>query len=62
MPSPWSHGARRAPAADGAGIAPTGDFAESFAAWQVPGGAFGSALGPPYDGAQRALLAEPTAP
>lgn len=41
---------------------PAGDFAESFAAWQVPGGAFGSTLGPPPDHAQRALLAELTAP
>ncbi|MFP5375793.1 MAG: hypothetical protein ACLGIO_03290, partial [Acidimicrobiia bacterium] len=41
---------------------PAGDFAESFAAWQVPGGAFRSTLGPPPDAAQRALLAELTAP
>lgn len=39
---------------------PAGDFAESFAAWQVPGGDFSSTLGPPPDEAQRALLAELT--
>ena len=39
---------------------PAGDFAESFAAWQVAGGRFGSRLGPPPDEAQRALLAQLT--
>ena len=41
---------------------PAGDFAESFAAWLVPGGDFKSRLGPRPDDAQRALLAELTAP
>lgn len=41
---------------------PAGDFAESFAAWLVPGGDFQSRLGPRPDEAQRALLAELTAP
>lgn len=36
---------------------PAGDFAESFAAWQVPGAGFASRLGPPPDEAQRSLLA-----
>lgn len=40
---------------------PAGDFAESFAAWQVPGGDFASTLGPPPDESQRALLAGLTA-
>lgn len=35
---------------------PAGDFAESFAAWQVPGGDYRSRLGPPPDGTQKALL------
>ena len=39
---------------------PAGDFAESFAAWQMPGGPFGSRLGPPPDEAQRRLIAELT--
>ena len=40
---------------------PAGDFAESFAYWLVPGGDFGSRLGPPPSDEQRALLAELTA-
>ena len=40
---------------------PAGDFAESFAEWQVPGGDFSSTLGPPPDESQRSLLAELTA-
>lgn len=40
---------------------PAGDFAESFAVWQVPGGPFASTLGPPPDEHQRALLAALTA-
>jgi hypothetical protein len=40
---------------------PAGDFAESFAAWQVPGGDFASTLGPPPDDSQRALIAGLTA-
>jgi hypothetical protein len=39
---------------------PAGDFAESFAVWQVPGGDFRSTLGPPPDEPRRALLAELT--
>ncbi len=35
---------------------PAGDFAESFAAWQVPSGDFSSRLGPPPDAVQRDLL------
>lgn len=41
---------------------PAGDFAESFAVWQVPGGNFSSTLGPPPDENQRALLAELSMP
>lgn len=40
---------------------PAGDFAESFAAWQVAGGRFASRLGPPPNDAQRALLGRLTA-
>ena len=39
---------------------PAGDFAESFADWQVPGGDFRSTMGPPPDDGQRALLIELT--
>ena len=39
---------------------PAGDFAESFAAWQVPGGGFSSQLGPPPTAGHQALLAELT--
>ena len=39
---------------------PAGDFAESFASWQVPAGRFNGRLGLPPTEAQKALLAEIT--
>jgi hypothetical protein len=39
---------------------PAGDFAESFASWQVPAGRFNGRLGPAPTEAQKTLLAEIT--